>query len=81
MDKRKPSAKEMKGVNGCSYGPAFPVRFTGIGNDNWVVYNFRTGFVYAYGLESWEAPGRCMAENARLGKPCIPDIAAIDSTP
>lgn len=71
-----------KGHNGHSYGKEFPVRFTYLhADDGWVVYNFRTGHVYAKNLKEWEASGRCMQENARLGKPCIPDIAAIDSTP
>lgn len=72
---------EYKGRAGYSYGKEFPVRFDYNSKDNWVVYNFRTGKLYAKNLKSWEAPGRCMKENARLGKPCIPDIEAIDSTP
>ena len=44
-------------------------------------FNARTGTVYAKNLKEWEAPGRCMQENARLGTPAIPDLAAIDSTP
>jgi len=70
-----------KGYNGTSYGPGYPVRFTWTGADGWVVYNFRTGFVYAKHLDQWEAHPRCMQENARLGKPCTVDTAAIDSTP
>jgi len=71
----------LKGHAGHSFGIEFPVRFDRIPGNGWVVYNFKTGKVYAKNLESWQAPGRAMDENARLGKPCIPDVAAIDSTP
>jgi hypothetical protein len=65
-----------------SYGAGFKARFYYAGAaDGWVVFNARTGKIYAKNLEEWEAPGRCMYENERLGTPAIPDLAAIDSTP
>lgn len=82
MSEERPHTRGYKRHAGYSYGFEFPVRFTFGGvQDGWVVYNFRTGEVYAKNLKEWEAPGRCRQENARLGQPCIPDISAIDSTP
>lgn len=67
---------------GYSFGLEFPVRYAYIcPADDWVVYNFRTGTVYAKGLKQWEVMNRCVLENERLGHGCKPDTAAIDSTP
>lgn len=56
------------GRAGISYGKEFPVRFDYVSGMKWVVYNFHTGKIYAKNLEDWEVPGRCMQENAKLGK-------------
>lgn len=71
-----------KGYQGYSYGLEYPVQFVYAGaEDGWVVYNVKTGKVYAKNLKEWDAPGRCVQENEKLGFGCKPDIAAIDSTP
>lgn len=70
-----------KGYKGHSYGLEYPVQFVWDGTNGWLVYNVRTGKVYAKNLQEWEAPSRCMQENERLGFSCKPDVSAIDSTP
>lgn len=77
---KKPNCN-LKGFSGTSYGLELPVRFTYFPECNWVVYNVKTGKIYASELESWEAPDVCMRENEKLGFDCSPDIGAIDSTP